>query len=217
MNSTTPLHRPSGGIVKTHILFADEQNHPEIIKILDFLIQGIQDYVNSGISVERIIKTIKETYRNMLAYNVAANLSDGSDPKFNEVLLRDLQATFVLRTLDELYYNGNQTEGYERARLFSLTADDCFVYYNAKYHYANLELQEIGRKAFEDIAKNEGLHRYHVQELYGFLQPFSYDFNSRWEHELQDTRLAVVMRSHFSKPPKDLILYYSMSQNRQCD
>jgi len=200
----------SGGVIRTHLMFCDDHSHPRIAMILDSIKQGVRDYVDSKIGATEVVEIIESIYRNILVYNVANGLTSGNDSDFNEVLLRDTQATFVTHTLDELYENGNQVEGYKYAGIEKgSNANDYFVYYNAKYYYANEELQEIGRLAIMRIAENQGFTHYQALDVFGFLPDYSFDFNSRWLREITNEHLAAIVKNYGANPPKDLILYIS--------
>ena len=203
----------SGGIHSTHILFSSDIPHPEISRIHNYMKKTVRFHTDGLASNDEVAEMIGNMYEDLIALNVVSGKTHGNDPHFNRVLLRDTHTAFIMRTLDVLWYD-NQMEGYEFSKSSRVKAAglDRFVYYNAKYFYANLALQEIGDTAALSIAKGEGFSEYSVTKVRSEIHPYNYCFNNRWSFEAEHNQRASKLKTLKVYPPVDFFLFYAPNQ-----
>jgi len=113
---------------------------------------------------------------------------------------------FISRALDEtMRANDEEGAAYAYAK-HGLPANSAGAYYNAKYFYANKELQEIGMKAFPQVAKQEGLDSFNVQDYFKWQHAMNC-FNKSW-HQRHES-VAVKMKDTGLEPPRDFMMYFT--------
>jgi hypothetical protein len=192
----------SRGLVNPGKKAQDTQLHrTEMDRINAIASQGVKDYIDGKIDAAEVTRIIENMYDDLVSLSIALGNTDGNDPKINAEILSAAQRMFINHALNGTIQANNE-EGRAIAESKGLThINDSFVYYNAKFFHANKELQEIGMVALTQIAENEGLDSFNVQDYFKWHHA-NICFNVAWNS-------GGVMKDVTAEPPKDFIMFYA--------
>ena len=180
------------------VLFGNSQ-HPELKRITEYINRGIQDFMADMNDVCEITQIIENAYRDILDYNISLGNTDGTDPYYNARLLFNTQGYFSYLA-GSATIQANNAEGNAYAKdLYGLIPGDGFVYYNAKYHYLDKALQEIGTSAINQIAKSEGF------DFFSAKDSEQNSFNITWQTGAGNAK----MMSTDIEPQKDFTMFFT--------
>ncbi|MCL2078288.1 MAG: hypothetical protein FWH17_00430 [Oscillospiraceae bacterium] len=190
------------------VLLNGDKRHPEIARIIEYTNEAIRDYITGKADSATVANAIENMYRDLLAYNVSLGKTDGTDPHYNARLLYDVQGNFSrLSVVGNWLLNQADGDAYAHAN-YSLNQGDRYIYYDAKYYYANLKLQEIGKAAIAGIAEEKGFSSFNVQGFYTNPHRVLYYFNDMWQHQAINTGITQ-MKNTDAAPPKDFVMFFT--------
>ena len=181
-------------------LFLDK-HHPELARVEANMIQSIQDFIEGRIGAAEIKEVIERTYNDILAYNIAMGRTDGTDPHYNARILFHVQAEFSRRALSETRI-ANYLEGEAFAQANGLNPGDRWVHYNARFFFANRELQEITTAAISNIVQNEGFDFFNIQGA----RPHCFNFS--WSNHARAVGISTMKDANI-EPPKDFVMFFA--------
>jgi len=181
----------------------------EMGRINAFTSQCVQDYIDGKIDASDVSRVIESIYNDLVSLSIALGNTDGNDSQINAEILRSAQSMFSSQAMNGAYF-ASQAEGLAFAKeSYGLSPPNLNVlYYDAKYYYANEDLQEICKAAVSDIARDEGFADYRVQDLYDNLHPYSYCYNTRWSGDAQGLNIGM-MKDIGSQPPRDFKMFFA--------
>jgi len=178
----------------------------EMDRIESYVNQGVRDYADGKIGAGCVEKIIESIYKDLVSLSIKLGNTDGNDPKINADILSSAQGMFISRTLTEtMRANDEEGAAYAYAK-HGLPANSAGAYYNAKYFYANKDLQEIGMNVFPQVAKQEGLDSFNVHDYFKWQHAMNC-FNKSW-HQRHES-VAVKMKDTGLEPPRDFVMYFT--------
>jgi hypothetical protein len=187
---------------------------PEVMRIIAYMNQGIQDFMTGKVGADEIAEIIENAYRDILSYNISLGNTDGTCPHYNARLLYDTQVYFAWQAVSEnIIANGAERDSFARENYGKIHGQDIYEYYNSKYFHFNKELQEIGKVTITQIAKNEGFDFFDAQAFYNTPYRQQFCFNAHW----QMNAIGMSMKDLDIEPPKDFTFFFTPTRYNQED
>ena len=182
----------------------------ENIRINEIASQGVKDFINGKIDADEVSKVVETIYNELVALSIALGNTDGNCPKINAEILREAQIIFSRQALNETFA-ANWDEGREYAKTNFGITNSSFMYYNARFYHLNEQLQEIGRTATTQIAKDNGLefNAHDIHRVFSEVHK-AFCFNARWQNFGYNMGMSV-MKDITLVPPEDFIMFYAPS------
>ncbi len=188
-----------------------ESKTPEVSTIVSSLEDTIGNYMNGSCSLEDVESCIKQTYTDILNYNISLGRTDGTNEEDNAQIL-DCVYRKVITTANMMCQKANSDEGDAIATEKGLDpTDGNYAYYSSKYYYAFEDIKQTTIEATESIASEQGLTDFDTDASQSKIAPTLGDFNEYWSADAVNNLKICSMLDTSAEPPEDFAMFYSQS------
>lgn len=187
--------------IPTGVFNSFECKSEKVAAIVDNFEGVIDNYIGGNASIDDVKSCIKETYTNILNYNIGLGRTSGTNEEENAHILTSVYETLV-RTTSMKCLSTNNNEGYAIAAGKGMTPQDHYVYYNSKYYHAFEDIKQATTEATKSIADEKGLTSFDVAKAQSTLPPTMGDFNEYWSGYMKNNSKMCVMNDTSIVPPQ---------------